>query len=252
MPGSPMVLYEPLETLKPVSEGLWVVDGGVSWMTLAIGLRIPFPTRMVVVRLPGGELALWSPVAPSDALREQVDRLGPVAHLISPNKLHYVHVAAWKKAYPSAVAWASPGVRERATKTPASVSFDADLGDEPESAWGGMLDQMIFRGSRVVEEVVFFHRPSRTLILADLIENFEPARLGPVMAATMRLVGATDPDGKATLNYRMTFAGHHDLARKSLERLLAWAPDKVTIAHGRWYEREGATELRRAFRWLAP
>jgi glyoxylase-like metal-dependent hydrolase (beta-lactamase superfamily II) len=245
-----MRLYEPLDTLKEVSEGLWVVDGGVSQMKLAIGLRIPFPTRMVVIKLPSGELALWSPVSPTDSLRAQIDELGRVAHLISPNKLHYAQLATWKGAYPSAVVWASPGVRERARANRSPVIFDAELGDVEESAWGGVLDQMIFRGSRVVEEIVFFHRKSRTLILADLIENFEPSKLGPVMAATMLLVGATDPDGKATLNYRMTFAGNHRVARLSLERVLAWAPDKVIIAHGRWYERDGVAELRRAFRWL--
>lgn len=36
---------------------------------------------------------------------------------------------------------------------------------------------MIVRGSSVHREAVFFHRASRTLILTDLIENFEPAKL---------------------------------------------------------------------------
>jgi hypothetical protein len=50
----------------------------------------------------------------------------------------------------------------------------ADLGDLPEEAWREDLDQLIFRGSRFIQEVVFFHRKTRTLVLADLIENFEP------------------------------------------------------------------------------
>jgi hypothetical protein len=248
--GSPIELYDPLDVLKPVAEGIWVADGAVSWMKLAIGLRIPFPTRMVVVQLPNRDLVVWSPIALSDALREQLDALGRVAHLISPNQLHYVHIASWKQSYPGAVAWASPGVRERARGNGLHLSFDAELGDGAESAWEDTLEQMIFRGSRLVEEVVFFHKSSRTLLLADLIENFEPSKLGPVMSATMRLVGATDPDGKATLNYRMTFLGQHQLAKASLARMLAWAPEKVTIAHGRWYEHDGMAELRRAFRWL--
>jgi hypothetical protein len=32
--------------------------------------------------------------------------------------------------------------------------------------------------------------------------------------------------------------------------VLAWEPEKVIVAHGRWYERDGTKELRRAFRWL--
>jgi hypothetical protein len=32
--------------------------------------------------------------------------------------------------------------------------------------------------------------------------------------------------------------------------MIAWQPEKVVMAHGRWYERDGVAELRRAFRWL--
>jgi hypothetical protein len=32
--------------------------------------------------------------------------------------------------------------------------------------------------------------------------------------------------------------------------MIAWNPEWVIVAHGRWYERHGAQELRRAFRWV--
>jgi hypothetical protein len=32
--------------------------------------------------------------------------------------------------------------------------------------------------------------------------------------------------------------------------MLAWQPERVMIAHGRWYDKDGAAELRRAFRWV--
>jgi hypothetical protein len=32
--------------------------------------------------------------------------------------------------------------------------------------------------------------------------------------------------------------------------MIAWNPERVILAHGRWYERDGAQELRRAFRWV--
>ena len=245
-----MQLYEPTHVLKPFGDDIWIVDGGIAWMKLGIGVRIPFPTRMAVVRLPGGDLLLWSPVEPTQKLRSEIDALGPVAHLVSPNRVHYAHIGVWKNLYPAAMAWASPGVRERARLQGVAVTFGADLGDVPDGAWKESVDQMVFRGSRFLEEVVFFHRASRTLIVADLIENFETEKLDAAMAVTMRLLGATHPDGKANLNFRMTFFGRHDVARASLARMTEWAPDKVIVAHGRCYEGDGARELRRAFRWL--
>lgn len=244
-----MDIYEPLNTLKPVGEDLWIVDGPIIRMSY-LGGSFPFPTRMVVVRLKGGDLLLWSPTELAAGLRSQIEALGPVRHLVSPNKLHYAHIPAWKRAYPEARAWASPGVRERAASQGIGVSFDADLGEEPDVAWRKDLDQLIFRGSRFMEEVVFFHRKTRTVILADLIENFEPAKLGRVHGWLARLAGIVDPDGKTPADLRTTFWGRKGVARAALARMLAWEPERVIIAHGRPYEEDGTRELQRAFRWL--
>jgi hypothetical protein len=242
-------LYEPLNVLKPVGEDLWVVDGPMVRMAY-FGGSIPFPTRMVVVRLENGGLFLWSPTEPDDGLRAQIDARRLVEHLVSPNKIHYAHIGTWKRIYPEAVAWASPGVRERATSQRVSVTFDAELHDEPDPAWREDLGQLIFHGSRFMEEVVFFHRKTRTVILADLIENFEPEKIGGLYGWLVRLAGAADPDGKAPIDLRLTFLGRKNQARASFERMLAWGPEKVIMAHGRWYEGDGTKELRRAFRWL--
>jgi hypothetical protein len=125
-----MELYEPINVLKPVGKDIWIVDGPFVKMSF-LGISIPFPSRMLVVHLRSGELFLWSPIELGGELRSQIDALGPIKHLVSPNKLHYVHISAWKAAYPQAVAWASPGVRERAASQHVEVSFEQDLGDQP-------------------------------------------------------------------------------------------------------------------------
>lgn len=243
-------LYQPLNVLKPVAAGLWLVDGPMIGMAVPGG-RLAFPTRMTVVRLADGGLWCHSPIAADDALFSALDALGPVRHLVSPNKLHYAHIAAWQRRYPHARAWASPGVRERAQSQGMAVSFDADLADAPPPEWADTLDQLHFRGSRVLEEIVFLHRDSGTLVLADLIENFEPARLPPMMRLLVRLAGSLDPDGKAPLDMRLTYLGRKRIARACLARMLAWRPRRVILAHGRCYLHGGEAELRRAFRWLA-
>lgn len=45
--------YEPINTLKPVDENIWIVDGPIVYMQ-AYGTNIPFPTRMTVIRLTNG------------------------------------------------------------------------------------------------------------------------------------------------------------------------------------------------------
>jgi hypothetical protein len=242
-------LYEPVNTLKPIAADTWIADGPEVRMATPFGGGMPFPTRMTIVRLHDGGLWCHSPIALDENLFREIDALGPVRHLVSPNLLHYASIAAWKRRYPKATAWASPGVRERAAAQGAAVVFDADLADTPPDAWAADLDQLRFRGSRVIEEFVFFHRASATLVLADLIENFERGKLGRGMRWLAWLGGVLDPDGKAPLDMRMTFAGRKKLAREGFDRIVAWHPQRVILAHGRWYPENGEAELRRAFRW---
>ncbi len=244
-----LALYEPTDTLKPVDRDLWIVDGpiiGMAWL----GTTMPFTTRMAVVRLGDGSLWVWSPIRLTEGLRAEIDGLGPVAHLVSPNKLHYAHIPAWSAAWPDALRWASPGVRDRARSQGIDVAFDRELGETPADEWAADLDQTIFRGSSFLPEVVFLHRASATLILADLIENFEPAKVASRWRWLMQLAGATDPDGKMPVDLRMTYLFGRKAARASLQRLLAWQPRRLILAHGRWYDRDATDELRRSFRWL--
>lgn len=244
-----IALYEPINTLKPVDENIWIVDGPVVSMAM-YGTTIPFSTRMTIVRLSNNELWCHSPTELTPELKVQIDAIGAVRHLISPNKIHYAHIATWAEAYPAATTWASPGVRERAARQNITVSFDADLTDEPPSQWAEQIDQLIFRGSRFMDEVVFFHRASATLILADLIENFEANKVAYPVRWLLKLSGSVDQDGKAPIDMRFTFWGRKAQARQCVQQVLQWQPEKVILAHGRWYKQNGTAELRRAFRWL--
>lgn len=184
--------YAPLSTLKPLADGIWWVDGPV--ITMRVGpVSLPFPTRMAIVRLRSGGLWVWSPTAPTPELFAEVDALGPVEHLVSPNRLHYAAIPAWKERYPHATAWASPGVRERARTQKIDVAFDADLGDDAPPAWAHDFEQLVFRGSRFMEEVVFFHKPSSTLILADLVMALEKERIRPRLRWLLALGGTLWP-----------------------------------------------------------
>lgn len=126
---------------------------------------------MVLVRLRNGTLWAWSPIALDDALAQEIDRLGPVGDVVSPNKLHHLFLGAWKTRWPAARLHASPGLARRRRE----LRFDDELGDAPDPAWARDIDQVIFHGSFALEEVVFFHHASRTAVFADLIQRFEPS-----------------------------------------------------------------------------
>jgi len=54
----------------------------------------------------------------------------------------------------------------------------------------------------------------------------------------------------ASRDIRLTFA-NRKLARRSLERVLSWEFDRLSIAHGVCIAGEAKRFVKKAFRWLA-
>lgn len=237
-----MTGYEPLNTVKQIAGELWLIDGP------AIKFHgMPFSTRATIVRLENGDLWVHSPTKMTEDLRAELEALGPVRHLVAPNWIHYAYISEWQAAYPEAIAWAAPGVVARAAKKGMDIRFDHDLGAEAEAPWNGQIDQLIVEGSKIHREAVFFHRASETLILTDLIENFESAKLPVWMRPLVWIFGIDDSDGKMPPDMARTFRDK-ELLVDAIERMIAWKPRRIILAHGRWFEKNGVLELERAFR----
>lgn len=238
--------YAPLGVPKPVAAELWIVDGPEIRMRY-LGIGVPFPTRMTIVRLADGGLWIHSPVEGGDGLFDAVERIGPVAHIVAPNSIHYWWMPEWHRRFPAARLHAIGGLAQTARRPlPAMETLTAT----PDPAWTGTIDQVIVPGS-AFSEADFFHRPSRTLILTDLIENFDPARVrSRVWRAVLRASGAADPDGKAPYDMQLSFWRHRGAVRAAVRTMIGWQPERIILAHGRCYDRNGVEELRRAFRWV--
>lgn len=230
--------------LEPLGQDIWVADGpNVDFYSFA------YSTRMVVIRLASGGLWVWSPIALDDGLREELAAIGPVAHLVSPNKIHHLSLGAWHEAFPEALLWGPQSTIDKRADLP----FAGALCDEAPAAWRGEIDQFHFDNSSFLDEVAFFHLPSRTAIFADLSENFSAAFIAREWSwwqrPIARLWKIVEPYGFAPLELRLSF-GRRDAARAKLRRLLALKPQAVVIAHGEFARSGGGAYIRRAFAWL--
>ena len=226
--------------LRQFGPGIWVAEGSpVSFYGFA------YPTRMAVVQLTDGSLFVWSPVQLSATLRLDVDALGPVRHLVSPNALHHLFLGEWKSAYPAARLHASPGLRRKRK----DLAFDAELGDSPDPAWATDIDQVLLVGSVVLTEVVFFHRASGSALFADLIENLPRDWFTGWRGWIARLDGIVAPHPGAPREWRATFLRRR-AARAALGRILAWPVERVLMAHGEPATADAPAFIRRAFSWL--
>lgn len=226
-------------TVQEFGEGLWIASGDRVRM-----LGIPFTTRMTVARLSDGGLWLHSPVAATEDLIVAVEALGPIQHIVAPNKFHHIFVRDWIERFPYATTWAGPGLAERVEQR-----FDLELGDSAEACWALDLDQLIFAGSKVLPESVFFHRRSKSLIITDIIQNHEPSADGWFWRTVKRLNGIVAPNGGAPRDWRMTVKDR-DAARASRDRMLAWDFERLVITHGRCLDAGAHEHVERAFAWL--
>lgn len=235
--------YPPLDVPKRVAEDVWIVDSGPM---NAMGFKLP--VRMTIFRLQNGDLLLHSPTPFSAEVAKAVEALGPVRHLVAPNIAHWTFLADWQRAYPDATTWAAPGLRDRAQVRTSNVRIDAELGETAPAEWAGTLDQGIVRGGAGFNEVWFFHRQTRTLVLVDLIENLEPEKLPPIARLLMQASAATRGTTARYLRLPVRIGGSE--AKKAVQAMVALKPDRVIFAHGRTFENDGAAELKRGFEWL--
>ena len=216
---------------------------------MLISTDSPILFGMVIVRLPSGKLWVWSPIELTDELRNNVEALGAVAHLVSPNKIHHLFLQDWKAAFPDARIWGPETTIEKRQDLTFEPALDVIVPD----SWEGELEMLHFTGSSFMDELVFFHRASRTAILADLSENFSEDFLKRNWSWWQRLIvpfwGIGEGKGHAPLEWRLSWFKKKS-ARAALDKLLNWDPKQVIMAHGEWQRENGRAYLEQSFSWL--
>jgi hypothetical protein len=223
--------------LRPLGRDVWVADRPLK---LAVG---DIGARMTVVRLADGGLFLHSPVRLDDETKRALDDLGPVRAIVAPSKVHHLFAGEYARTYPAARLYGAPGLAEKRRE----LRVDAVLGAEPAPEWRDRIDQRLFRGAPVLNEVIFLHAPSRTLVLTDLAFNV-PAERTAGARLFYWLTGAAGRFGPHRLV--RTMIRDRRAARDSVEQVLAWDFDRVIVSHGDVLESGGRNRFAAAFAFL--
>ncbi len=208
-----------------------------------------YSTRSVVARFGGNELWFWSPIAFDPGLKAQLDALGEVRHLVSPNKIHHLFLSDWVRAYPYAKLWGP----QTTIKKRSDLLFQPPLKEDAPDLWKGEIEQIWVRGSPFMDEMVFFHQKSRTLIMADLSEHFSEEFIKQHWSFWQRQIarvwGIVEGRGYAPLEWRLSFLNRRPLKRAKA-RFLELDPLNVVMAHGEWRRGEGRAFIKQAFSWV--
>jgi short-subunit dehydrogenase len=234
------------DQLTRIADDVWLIDAG----TIDAG-GISLPVRMVVIRLANGDLILHSPTRYSDPLRRQLDELGRIRYLLAPSIAHWMFLPKWQAALPDAELMAVLGLKRRAQVRKSGLRVDTELDGEVPAAWAGQLDTVMFAAPPFAE-LALFHRSSRTLVLTDLVQNLDPARLPTLARIFAHAVGITAPDGRAPLYLRVLVRLWGSSLSQAAARIVSFDPARVVFSHGDWFDHQASSKLRHSLRWLLP
>lgn len=226
--------------LQKVVEGVWVAHQPLK----AVGL-VELGTRMSVLRLADGGLFLHSPVRRTPELAAAVEALGPVRVIAAPNKLHHLFVGDWMRAYPAALSMAAQGLPEKRK----DLSFSGVWSDAQVAGVSDAIEHLCMPGMPGLNEVDFFHRQSRTLVVTDLAVNFTR---GPqdswVSRLYYKLTGAGQGFGQNAV-VRMVIKDKAAVLQ-GIERILLWDFERILLCHGDLVLDDAKARLRAATDWL--
>jgi hypothetical protein len=220
--------------LIQIAPDLWHMERGLK----AAGL--PVSSRMTVVRFKDGRLWIHSPVRIDEAVAGQLRSLGEVAWIVAPNRAHHLFAGQARRMFPQAALYGAPGL---AAKRPDLAGL-IELGDTVPPEWQQDLDQAVIRGMPFVNEAVWFHKASGTLIMTDVLQCWT-GKLPWSVSAYARLTGVRSHlDVPRTVRLvtrdRMLAAG-------SARVILQWPFTRVITGHNAIVEHDAHALVERAF-----
>lgn len=201
---------------------------------------VVLPLRCTVVTLNSGENVMISPIAFSAKQLKQISELGPITHIVAPCLIHHLYLKMAVDRFKPREVWGPPGCREKLPELPFTHVFGHD-------SWtfNTKLPYVFIDGVPRINEVVFYHEASKTLICADLCFNLQDPKgwAAPVM---LRLLGTYKRFGVSRLQAR--FMKDRAAFEKSVREVLKWNFETIAMGHGDLVVGHGRARLETAMR----
>lgn len=223
--------------LVPFVDGIWLATIPAS----ILGMQLT--TSMAVVRLKEDQLLLYSPVALTDELKVAVEQVGQVSHLYAPNLFHHLYIKSWADAFPDAKVHAPVGLEKKQPE----LRIDRHHPSEEPADFADVLEEYPIDGFRL-SETVLLHKPSKTVIVADLVHNIGQPE-GRWTRMYSKAMGFYDKVAMSKM-IRWTAFSDKSAAKQSLGRLFEQPFDNLVVGHGAPIQSGAKDILVAANQWL--
>lgn len=208
------------QRLQKFADHIWICEQDQQFMGLELG------ARMTIVDLGEAGLLVHSPIRLTEQIQNELQQLGEVRVVVAPNQFHHLYLQDFKQAYPLAKFFAAPGLETKRS----DFIFDQVITTEKKFPWSSKLQHLLVQGTPKVNEVVFFHPQSRTLLLTDLALNIQSSK-SAYAKFVLTLIGTYKKFGLSAFE-RLVLVRDHVLFAQSIEQIGVWDFDKIIMAHG--------------------
>lgn len=217
----------------PVAENLWQLPFALK----VLGANIQ--RHVTVIRLRSGAVVVHStaPFSPADVAA--ISALGRVGWVTDVMLRHETFAKDGRAAFPAATFLGPNGFSKEA-------GFPVEPLLPAPGEWGDELQVVRLDGLPSMEEHAVFHAGSRTLIVADLLFNPDPAESWWTRLLVSLIAGRKNGPGVS----RAVRAAVKDKAafKRSLETIRAWDFDRIIVGHGAMVPTGGKAQFDEAIR----
>jgi hypothetical protein len=227
-------MLAPAIPLQNLAANLWLVTYPLK--TLGVDLQ----RNVTIMRLAYGKLLIHStaPFSPEDVA--EIKTLGEPAWLIDTLLRHDTYAEEGRQAFPEATYLAPAGFS-------INLPFQTHALLSPPKEWAEEVEMLAIDGAPEFGEIVFLHRPSRTLIVADLVVNF-PGHHGLWTNLLLHFAAAGHHyDPGMTVPFQKAVEDPAAFTA-SVNKMLEWDFDRVIVGHGEPIWTEGKERVRAAIK----
>ncbi len=219
--------------LEQLDDNLWTLVQPLSFMKTQVG------TRTTVVRLPDGKLWVHSPGPELPGVYHELKALGDVAYLVAPNPLHHLFLPTALQMFPAALVYGPAAVQKKHPQLPMLILEPSSASPLP---WAPFIQQVLLDGLRI-DEWVFFHSASGTLILTDLLFNMRASDFPTWLM--LHLEGVYNKLGCTRLVSLLLLRDRQRL-KAVCEGILDWDFQRLLMCHGRVVDNNAKAGFRQA------
>jgi hypothetical protein len=230
-----------MKVLKEIDSNIWVAEQPLKYLGIDVG------TRMTVIRSKNDQLSIISPIKINDVIKKQLDEIGIVTNIIAPNLFHYLFASDCKNLFPSATFWADLDLKKKKPELPVDQNFDykgGKINDHIEYIFFDGFKTITLNGFSPLNEFIFYHGLSKTLILTDTAFNFDES-FSFSTKLVAKLIGGYNNLSPSLLEKIATTDKHK--IKNTLQKILDWDFDRIIMAHGSIIESNGKEQFIKGF-----